>query len=145
MRSKHISAAPPRSSPKSRDRSDPADLPVSPGRPIKTAKTGRQEKKCSAPLIWPVLHLPKLCRICTRRSTQSGRSVRHPAWTGKLRSSSDRSRSVRKRRAQKTGSPRPDHQTFFFPGRYHRSQCFYRTYPKNERFHEHTDDPRRYP
>ena len=34
---------------------------------------------------------------------------------------------------------------FFFPGRYHRSQCFYRTYPKNERFHEHTDDPRRYP
>lgn len=39
----------------------------------------------------------------------------------------------------------PDHQTFFFPGRYHRSQCFYRTYPKNERFHEHPDDPRRYP
>ena len=24
-------------------------------------------------------------------------------------------------------------------------QCFYRTYPKNERFHEHPDDPRRYP
>ena len=57
----------------------------------------------------------KLCRICTRRSTQSGRSVRHPAWTGKLRSSSDRSRSVRKRRAQKSWLTSPGSPNFRLP------------------------------
>ena len=31
-------------------------LPVA----YKNGKTGQQEKKCSAPLIWPVLHLPKV-------------------------------------------------------------------------------------
>ena len=82
----------------------------------KWQKTGQQEKEMlRASYLAGTAFTKSYVGYVTRRSTQSGRSVRHPAWTGKLRSSSDRSRSVRKRRAQKNWLTSPGSPNFRLP------------------------------